>query len=121
MEFIADENFSGLVIRGLRRRYPDISIVTVQEVGLDATADPDLLEWAAKNERVVVTHDVKTMVRFAKERVMVGKRMPGLVEAGRRLTVRGVIEDLAILATCSLPGEWEAQVIYLPLSRHRPS
>ena len=112
---LADENFSGPVVRGLRRRHPDADIVTVQEVGLAAAADPDVLEWAAVHGRLVVTHDVQTMVGFAKARTEAGKPMPGLIEAGRRLSAHVVIEDLYTLALCSLPGEWEGQVIYLPL------
>jgi hypothetical protein len=41
--------------------------------------------------------------------------MPGLVEAKRELAAGLVIENLHVLASCSLPGEWEGQVIFLPL------
>ena len=112
---LADENFNGPVVRGLRRRHPDTDIVTVQEVGLASAADPDVLEWAASHARLVVTHDVQTMIAFAKQRIEAGKPMPGLIEAHRRLSAQLVIEDLYTIAACSLPGEWEGQVLYLPL------
>jgi hypothetical protein len=41
--------------------------------------------------------------------------MPGLIEAGKRLSVRAAIENLYTMAVCSEPGEWEGQVIHLPL------
>jgi hypothetical protein len=55
------------------------------------------------------------MVGFAAQRAKVGRPMPGLIEAKRSLPAGAVIEDLYTLASCSLPGEWEGQVIYLPL------
>jgi hypothetical protein len=91
---VADENFSGPVVRGLRRRHPDVDIVRVQEEGLTYAGDPAVLDWAAREGRLVVTNDVKTMISFAKARVEAGLSMPGLIEAGRRLPVRVAIEDL---------------------------
>jgi hypothetical protein len=37
------------------------------------------------------------------------------VEVGQLLPIGGVIEDLLLLAGASLEGEWEGQVLYLPL------
>jgi hypothetical protein len=112
---LADENFSGPVVRGLRRRHPDVDIVTVQEAGLTSAIDPEVLEWAARHSRLVVTHDVQTMIGFAKQRTEAGLPMPGLIEARRELAARVLIQDLYTLVYCSQPGEWEGQVIYLPL------
>lgn len=41
--------------------------------------------------------------------------MPGLVEVGRQLTVSQAIEEILLLAEASREGEWEGQIIYLPL------
>jgi hypothetical protein len=111
--FLADENFSGPVVRGLRRRHPDLDIVTVQEVGLTSADDPTVLEWAAAHDRLVITNDARTMIGFAKQSA--GLPMPGLIEAGKRMSVRAAIENLHTMAVCSEPGEWEGQVIHLPL------
>jgi len=35
----------------------EIDVVRVQDVGLIGTSDPFILEWAAANHRVVLTHD----------------------------------------------------------------
>jgi hypothetical protein len=40
---------------GLKRREPDLDIIAVQEVGLREVEDPQVLEWAAREERIVVT------------------------------------------------------------------
>ena len=54
-------------------------------------------------------------VGFAFERVRTDKPMPGLVEVAADLSLATAIEDLLLMAECSPPGEWEGQVIYLPL------
>jgi hypothetical protein len=115
LTFLADENFNNDVIRGVRLRYPHISIVRVQDVGLRQASDEAILEWAARDERVILTHDLKTMTRCAYDRAARGERMPGVFEVGRGLSVGDAIEEIRLLAECSLAGEWEGQVRYLPL------
>lgn len=115
MRFLADENLNNDIVRGLLRRKSDLDIARVQDVGLSGADDPAVLEWAAKEGRVLFTHDVCTITRFAYERVSAGKAMPGVFEVSRELPLSLVIEDILLLAECGLEGEWEGQVRYLPL------
>jgi hypothetical protein len=115
LRLAADENFNNDIVRGVRRRDPAVDIVRVQDAGLLEADDPAILEWAAQSGRVVLTHDVATMTRYAYDRVREGKRMPGVFEIGRHVPIRVAIEEIVLLAECSLDGEWEGQVRYLPL------
>jgi len=115
MRFLADENFNNQIIRGILRQNPEIDIVRVQDVGLSEADDPTVLEWAARQGRVVLTHDVTTMTNFAYERIEAGLSMPGVFEVSRRVSVGLAIEELLLIAECSLQGEWEGQVRFLPL------
>lgn len=74
-----------------------------------------ILEWAAAQGRILLTHDISSVPPYAYERVRAGKPMPGVFVVRESLPVGRVIDDLLILAECSLPGEWEGQVRYLPL------
>jgi len=65
LRLAADENFNNNIIRGLLRRKPDLDIIRVQDAGLSGVADPEVLEWAAQEVRVLLTHDVSTMTRHA--------------------------------------------------------
>jgi predicted nuclease of predicted toxin-antitoxin system len=65
LRLAADENFNGDIVRGLLRRNPQIDIVRVQDVGLSGGDDATVLEWAAQESRIVVTHDVSTLVKHA--------------------------------------------------------
>ena len=115
MLFAADENFYHTIIRCLRRRSTDVSIITVQENGLSGTDHPGILEWAAKLNRVLLTLDVTSMSVFTFERVTSGKRIPGVFEIGRHVPIHVAIDDLFLIAEYSLGNEWEGQVLYLPL------
>ena len=77
------------------------------------TPDPEVLEWAAAEGRVLLTHDINTMVGHAWERVRLGLTMPGVVVVSRQLRMGAAIEQLEVLAVASQAGEWEAQVLYV--------
>ena len=115
IKFLADENFNNQIVRGVLRQNPDIDIVRVQDVDLKGADDPDVLSWAAQEGRIVLTHDVATMITFAYERIQAGLPMPGLFEVKWRVPVGLVIEEIILIAECSLDGEWEGQVRFLPL------
>jgi hypothetical protein len=115
VRFLADENFNNQIVRGILRQNPDIDIVRVQAVGLSGIDDPTVLAWAAEQERIVLTHDVATMTVFAYARIEVGLSMPGLFEIGYLVSVGLAIEEIILIAECSLDGEWEGQVRFLPL------
>jgi len=115
LRFLADENFNNDVVRGVRRRSQSVDIVRVQDAGLLSTDDPTILEWAAETGRVLLTHDVATMTHYAYDRVRDGRPMPGVFEVPRHVPVGVAIEEIVLLAECSLDGEWEGQVRYLPL------
>ena len=111
----ADENFNGNIVRGVCRRQPALDLVRLQDVGLSGAEDPIVFAWAAQAGRVLLTHDVSTITRYAYERVQTGEPMPGIFEVSRDLPIGRAIEEILLLAECSLEGEWEGQVRYLPL------
>lgn len=78
-----DENFNHDIVRGVRRKRPAIDLVTVEEVGLRRAVDPVVLDWAAREGRIMLTHDVSTMTKSAYERVTAGLAMPGVFEVRR--------------------------------------
>jgi Domain of unknown function (DUF5615) len=115
VKFLADENFNNDVIRGILRRNPTIDLIRAQDVGLSSTPDPIILEWCAKEGRILLTHDVATMTRYAYERVTANLPMPGVFEVTRQVPIGVAIEEIVMIAECSEANEWEGQVSYLPL------
>ena len=115
LRLAADENFNNDIVRGVLRRNPAADIVRVQDAGLSGADDPTILDWTARTGRVLLTHDVTTITRYAYERVRNGNSMPGVFEVGRGVPIGVAIEDILLLAEYSFEGEWEGQVRYLPL------
>lgn len=115
IKLAADENFNGKIIRGLLRRHSDIDIMRVQDSIAYQADDATVLEWAAQQGRVLLTHDIRTMATYAFNRIEQGLAMPGLFQVEQSTAINEIIEDLLLLASCSFEGEWEGQIRYLPL------
>lgn len=115
IRFAADENLTRKLVTGLQRRTRSLDIVRVQDAGLRGADDPRVLEWAASESRVLLTHDVATMSRYAYDRVEAGLPMPGVFEISTSVPLSVAIEELVLIVELSFDGEWEGQVRYLPL------
>ena len=115
LRLLADEDFDNDIVRGLLQRLPDLDVVRVQDVGLGAAGDPEILEWTARHRRILLTHDVSTMKPFAYACVADGLPMPGAFVVSQTKPLEMIIEQLVLLAECSLEGEWEDRVRHIPL------
>ncbi len=115
LRLLSDENFNGDIVRGLFLRQPDLELLRVQDVGLRKVDDPEIIDWATSNGRILLTHDRATMPDFAYERLSQGQQMSGLFVINDRMPVRQVIDELLLLIDCSEQDEWKGIVLYLPL------
>ncbi len=115
LRLLADENLNHDLIRGVLRRMPSLDLVRVQDVGLREADDPSVLEWAAKERRIILTHDVNTMPAFAFDRIRRNQSMPGMLVISRQAALAGVIDDIVLMVECSDGNEYDGQVVYLPL------
>jgi predicted nuclease of predicted toxin-antitoxin system len=116
LRLAADEDFNNRILRGLLRRNPELDIMRVQDAGLRGRGDDEVLAWAATEGRVLLTHDVTTMKQHVNERITAGLPMPGVFELAQDVSFKQAIEDILLLAECSLEGEWEGQIRFLPFS-----
>src|SRR5437868_11595792 len=96
--FLADENFSGDIVRGLLRRKPDLDLLTAQDAGLSGADDPALLRWSAESGRVLLTHDVQTLPGLAYKRIKGGLPMAGVIEVPQDLSIGVAIELILLIA-----------------------
>jgi len=115
LRLLADENFNGRILRALQRQIPDLDVVRTQDTPLYGTDDQTLLQFAAEEGRVLLTHDVETLVGYAWERVRSGMAMSGVIVVLTNRPIGQVIEDLEVLLLASRPEELESQIRFLPL------
>jgi predicted nuclease of predicted toxin-antitoxin system len=115
LRLASDHNFYEPIISRLQKQLPDLDIVRIREVGLADRPDDEVLEWAASEGRIVLTHDLKTFPDFAYERIAKGQSMPGVFAIPDDAPHNKVFEDLLLILECSQNNDWENQILYLPL------
>jgi hypothetical protein len=116
LRLASDADVSGDIIRGLFRREPALDLVRSQDVLPIGTPDPEVLEWASNENRVLITNDRQTMIGFAYQRLAEGGIVPGLIVTCNEQPIGDAIEEILIVAECSPAEEIRDRVIvYLPL------
>ena len=115
IRFLTDEDFNIRILSGVLRQLPDLDIVRVQDSGLRSYRDPLILQFAADEGRIVLSHDVSTLESHAAARILAGKPMPGLFLIHQHLAIGRAIDAIVIVTECSREGEWNGLIQYLPL------
>jgi transcription antitermination factor NusG len=73
------------------------------------------LAWAAREQRILLTHDLKTMPDYAWTRVANGEKMMGVVWVSQSSPIGVAIEDILTIVEVTEPEEWQNMIVYLPL------
>lgn len=115
LRFAADECLNLNIVAELRRRNPEIDIVTVQERNLRGQPDSVILEWAASEGRILVTRDANSLCGLAYQRIRNGEPTPGVFIVPWAYPIGEAARELELVAGASLDGEWENRVEFLPL------
>ena len=115
LRLLADENFNRGIVRGVLLREPLLDLIRAQDVGLSGRSDPDILEWAAENNRILLTYDRTTMPKHVQDRHVAGGAVAGVFVLNDRMPIREAIEQILLLITCSDQAEWNGLVVFLPL------
>jgi hypothetical protein len=84
VRFLADEDLDSAIIEGLPSREPAIDILDSKTAGYRGVKDPALLELAAQQGRILISHDRRTMTRYFYDRLAAGKPYSGLLIVPQR-------------------------------------
>ena len=115
MKFLADENFNNDILRGVWRRIPDANFIRVQDTEIAGADDPHVLEFAAEQGYILLTHDVNTMRGFFYDRMKAGKAVPSVFLVHKQTPIGEVIDELELIILASDEAEWVGQLEYIPL------
>jgi len=119
IRFLADADLNQAIVIGVLGREPTLDFLSSTEAGLAGHGDPDVLELAASQGRILVSHDTSTMPVHFFDRLRSGRRSPGVFLVRQRASVGQVVEAILLVWSASAPGEWAGQIHYLPsLARH---
>jgi hypothetical protein len=112
---LADQDLTDFIVRGVLRREPLIEFPRLRDLGLAAARDPEVLQYAANERLIVVSHDIGSMPAAAMNRLTAGDRLSGLLLVPQKQPVAPVIDDLILIWAASEAEEWEGVIRFLPL------
>jgi hypothetical protein len=111
--FQADENLNAKIIAGLLRREPSLDFQTAKAANLLGLEDSEVLAAAARDGRILVSHDRETMpAHFS--RFIGGFTSAGVLIVSQNLPIREAIELILLVWSASQAEEWRNQIGYLP-------
>lgn len=112
VRFQADEDLETQIIKGLRRRQPLLEIETIPSAGLRGKPDSAILAFCAEQERVLVSHDLKTMPTQLAAFLADGQHSSGLILIPRTVSIAQAINDLYLIWEVTPPEYWRDRFIY---------
>jgi hypothetical protein len=113
IRFQADADLNEDILRGVMRREPQIDFRTAKSASLRGLNDLEVLALAAAEQRVLVSHDRKTMPRFFAEFIR-SNQSPGLFLISQKTDLLAAIEGIHLAWLISEPEEWRNRVCTIP-------
>jgi hypothetical protein len=119
VRFVLEEHLRGVLLLAVHHlNAKGLPPLDVTQVGAPQdlprrTPDPDILIWAERNDRLVVTLDRSTMPVHFIDHLAAGRHSPGVVML-RSKSLKAAVTDLETLTYASLPGEWFDRIDYFP-------
>jgi hypothetical protein len=112
--FQADYDFNQDIVAGVIRREPRIDFQTGHTAGLKGRSDDEVLELAAQESRILVTHGRRTMSdHFA--HFITRRNSPGVLILSQKTDLDTAIEELILIWTVTEAEEWVNIICPIPL------
>jgi predicted nuclease of predicted toxin-antitoxin system len=114
VRFQADADLNEDIVAGVVRREPIIDFQTADEANLRGLPDAQVLALAAQENRILVTHDRRTMPRHFADFIGNQKSF-GVMIIAQKVNVNVAIEELLLIWAASDAEEWLNLIVDLPL------
>jgi len=101
ISFLADADLNRAIVTGVQRRESALDFLTANEAGVEGQGDPDVLEFAASQGRILVSHDTSTMPVHFFDRLRSGRSSPGVLLVRQRALVGQVVESILLVWSAS--------------------
>ncbi len=108
--FQADNDLDQRIVVATKRLDPAIDFQTAPALGLHDVDDPDVLALAAREGRILVSHDRKTMPDHFRE-FIASQNSPGVIIVSQKMPIGRAAELLHLLWAASEAEEY-ANIIY---------
>jgi len=114
IRFQADADLNEDIVSGILRRAPEIDFKTASEANLAGIPDEMVLTIAANEDRILVTHDRKTMPRHFAD-FIVENESSGVFVVSQQAPIATVIDDLILIWHLSEAEDYLNNIRTLPL------
>ena len=114
VRFLADADLNKAIVSGVLRREPSVDFLTALAAGLRRMTDPQVLALAARQQRVLVSHDVGTMPAHFRAFRDASKHSAGVFLIPQSLDTGRAIEELLLIWLASEASEWHNRLVWLP-------
>jgi hypothetical protein len=114
IRFQADADFNMEIIDGLIRKFPEIDFQTADEANLSGLDDLEVLRTASLENRILVSHDRKTMPKHFGKFIQ-NDDCPGVFMIAQNVSIGTAIQELLLLWTASEHEDWKNLIVDLPL------
>jgi predicted nuclease of predicted toxin-antitoxin system len=115
VRFLADASLHHAIVAGCLRREPTIDFLSAHAAHLEGVSDTEVLAQAARQDRILVTHDFRTMPKHFAEFLTGGGSSPGVFLVKQRTPLAEVIEELVLVWAASEPEDWKNRILEIPL------
>lgn len=114
ISFQSDADLNQVIVSAVVRRMPAIDFRTATSAGLAGLKDQEVLAVAARDGRILVTHDQATMPRHFGD-FLRSQHSPGLIVVPQHLPLGEVADDLILIWTATDAEEWTDRIAFLPI------
>jgi hypothetical protein len=119
IRFQADADLNFDIVKAVRQQELAVDFISAVDAALRGVSDPEVLDRVASANRVLVSHDRRTMLKHFRSRLIVGKSSPGLLVVSQNAPIRLVVESIIVLWSVADPIDLSDQAYHLPsLIRH---
>jgi predicted nuclease of predicted toxin-antitoxin system len=114
VRYQADADLNQKIVAAVLRLEPTIDFHTSHAASLEGVEDREVLRIAARDGRVLITHDKATMPDAFGEFVQ-SSESPGVIVISRGYKLADVAEELVLIWATSESEEWVNRIVYIPL------
>ncbi|MDB5299627.1 MAG: hypothetical protein JWO87_1290 [Phycisphaerales bacterium] len=120
LRFVLDEHLRGSVWDLIQRhnllREDPIDVARVgdpEDLPL-SISDPQILQWAERERRILISRDKSTMPTHLAQHLAAGHHSPGVMILKPHLSMPRLLDFLVLAAYASEPHEWENRISFVP-------
>jgi len=115
IRFLADACPAHYIVSGCLRREPAMDFKSAAFAKLRGKTDLEVLSLTARQGRILVTQDIRTMPRHFAAFLERGGHSPGVILIPQTTPAAAAIEGLLLVWTATEPAEWADRIAKIPL------